>query len=499
MKNHLHTPVAALLLLALSLPLPLSIASCGKRGEAPETIGQTDTAAESAVMVETESETETPRAQYPDGLPEKSFDGEDFTVLGYNATIGYLDAEELTGDVMGDSLYNRNLHVSERFGVDLEYLDGGEYWTITRLCQSAVASGDDTYQLIASHVIEMGISIAAGIYQPMNDLPYVDFADPWWSKSCTEDLAYHGKTYLAVGDLDLSAVAKAACIVYNKDLAAAFALPNIYDTVRAGRWTRDELIRLCEGTYMDVNGDGEKDKDDQYGFSLDSKGDVNTYLWAFGKKVMTKNASGEYDDTFYDEKLVSIVEWLYDVKNNSEFVWTDPNWNSGYHAFMREKTLLAHCHLEKTQWEMRELDVDYAILPMPKWDETQRDYHTNVDGSHDIQGVLITARDKDFVGLITTALNAESWKSVTLPYCETTLKYKGARDKDSLEMIDITLAGRIFDFGFVYGGWGEAFWLQFCINDNQSKDITSYVEKNKNAWNKAMADVFATFDEYTKE
>ena len=67
MKNHLHTPVAALLLLALSLPL--SIASCGKRGETPETIGQTDTAAESAVMVETESETETSRAQYPDGLP----------------------------------------------------------------------------------------------------------------------------------------------------------------------------------------------------------------------------------------------------------------------------------------------------------------------------------------------------------------------------------------------------------------------------------------------
>ena len=112
--------------------------------------------------------------------------------------------------------------------------------------------------------------------------------------------------------------------------------------------------------------------------------------------------------------------------------------------------------------------------------------------------MLITAQDKEFVGIIIEALNAESWKTVTQPYCETTLKYKGARDEDSLEMIDITLNGRIYDFGFVYGGWGEAFWLQYCLNDNQSKDITSYVEKNKNTWNKTMADVFATFDEYTK-
>lgn len=480
-----------LLFIAMLLPL----ASCGN-GETHETETTGNVSAESETTVDT-TESETTRLDYPDDLPEKDFGGNSYTILGYDSTIAFLHSEELTGDVMGDALYNRNLKIAERYGIKLQFINGGEYQAITNLCTAAVSAGEDTYQIVSSHVIEMGRSIANGMYQPVNDLPYVDFTKPWWSKSCTEDLSYHGKTYLAIGDFNLSAVSKAACLMYNKDLAEDFGLPNIYETVRSGKWTKDELNRLCEGTYVDINGDGKKDEGDQYGFSIDSKGDANKYLWAFGKKVMTRNEAGEYDDTFYDEKLVSIVEWLYDTKENNDYIWTDTAWNTGYNAFMREKTLIANGYLEMTQWGMRELEVDYAILPLPKWDEAQQNYYTNVGGSHDIQGVLITAQDTAFVGLIMEALNAESWKTVTQAYCETTLKYKGARDEDSLEMIDITLDGRIYDFGFVYGGWGEAFWLQYCLNDNKSKDITSYVEKNKSAWNKAMADVFAIFDEYT--
>ena len=487
---------AALLLLAMLL----SFASCASDGTATtdkETTG--NGASETDPSGADTTESESTRLDYPDDLPEKDFGGKTFTVLGYDSTIDYIYAEELTGDTMGDALYNRNIKVADRFGTDLRFVDGGDYQTITQLCTAAVTAGEDSYQFVASHVIEMGKSIASGLYQPVNDLPYIDFSKPWWSKSCTEDLSYHGKTYLAIGDFDLSAVGKAVCLVYNKDLAETFNLPNIYETVRSGKWTKDELTRICEGTYVDVNGDGVKDEGDQYGFAIDSKGDANTFLWAFGKKVMTRNADGEYDDTFYDEKLVSIVEWLYDLKANNDYVWTDTEWNTGHNAFVREKTLVAMGNLAMTQWGMRELETDYAVIPMPKWDEAQQGYYTSVGGSHDIQGVLITAQDKEFVGLIMEALNAESWKTVTPAYCETTLKYKGTRDEDSLEMVDITLDGRIYDFGFVYGGWGEAFWLQYCLNDNNSKDITSYVEKNKNAWNATMEKVFATFDEYTKE
>ena len=54
----------------------------------------------------------------------------------------------------------------------------------------------------------------------------------------------------------------------------------------------------------------------------------------------------------------------------------------------RKKTLIANGYVSMTQWGMRDLETDYAILPCPKWDEAQQNYYTYVEGSHSIAGVL---------------------------------------------------------------------------------------------------------------
>ena len=344
----------------------------------------------------------------------------------------------------------------------------------------------------------MGMAVTNNIFQPVSDLPYINLNQPWWSASNLTDLTYRGKTFLVMGDFDMSGLSQTKCMFYNKDLAESFGLPNIYETVRNGQWTKDKINELCEGTYVDVNGDGQKDAGDQYGYAVDSKGDFNGLLWAFGKRLFEQQSDGTYKDVYYDEKLVSIVEWCYDIKNNHDYTWTDSEWNTGYNMFMLEKTLIANGYISMTQWGMRDLEADYAILPCPKWDEAQQNYYTYVEGSHSIAGVLTTAQDKEFVGCIMEALNAESWKTVRPAYYDSCLKYKGARDEDSVEMLDILMDGRLFDFGYVYGGWGAAFWLQYCINDENSTDITSYYEKKKNEWNTYMDKVFTAFDDFTQ-
>ena len=93
------------------------------------------------------------------------------------------------------------------------------------------------------------------------------------------------------------------------------------------------------------------------------------------------------------------------------------------------------------------------------------------------------------------AINAESWRSVTPAIVDTALKFKGARDADSMEMIDIILAGRFLDFGLIYGGWGSArSALRRVIDKAHSMDITSYYEENKPKWDATMDGVFAAFE-----
>lgn len=480
-----------LLLIAMLLPL----ASCGNGGtNNAETSG--NVSAESETTGADTTESETTRLDYPDDLPEKDFGGKTYTVLGEGMSV-YFHADELTGEVLNDALYNRDVKVGERFNAKIALSETADAQTTIDTAKASVQAGEDEYAAVVSFVIYMGMAVTNNIFQPVSDLPYVNLSQPWWSASNLTDLTYRGKTFLVMGDFDMSGLSQTKCMFYNKDLAETFGLPDIYETVRSGQWTKDKINELCEGTYVDVNGDGRKDEGDQYGYAVDSKGDFNGLLWAFGKRLFEQQSDGTYKDVYFDEKLVSMVEWCYDIKNNHDYTWTDGNWNTGYNAFMLEKTLIANGYISMTQWGMRDLETDYAILPCPKWDEAQQNYYTYVEGSHSIAGVLTTAQDKEFVGCLMEALNAESWKTVRPAYYDSCLKYKGARDEDSVEMLDILMDGRLFDFGYVYGGWGAAFWLQYCINDNNSTDIASYYESKKKEWNTYMDKVFAAFDDFT--
>ena len=480
-----------LLLIAMLLPL----ASCGNGGT-NDTETKGNVSAESDTTGTDTTESETTRLDYPDDLPEKDFGGKTYTVLGEGMSV-YFHADELTGEVLNDALYNRDVRVGERFNAKIALSETADAQATIDTAKASVQAGEDEYAAVVSFVIYMGMAVTNNIFQPVSDLPYVNLTQPWWSASNLTDLTYRGKTFLVMGDFDMSGLSQTKCMFYNKDLAETFGLPDIYETVRSGKWTKDKINELCEGTYVDVNGDGKKDEGDQYGYAVDSKGDFNGLLWAFGKRLFEQQSDGTYKDVYFDEKLVSMVEWCYDIKNNHDYTWTDGNWNTGYNAFMLEKTLIANGYISMTQWGMRDLETDYAILPCPKWDEAQQNYYTYVEGSHSIAGVLTTAQDKEFVGCMMEALNAESWKTVRPAYYDSCLKYKGARDEDSVEMLDILMDGRLFDFGYVYGGWGAAFWLQYCINDENSTDIASYYEKKKKEWNTYMDKVFAAFDDFT--
>ena len=486
--------ILALLLAAIMLA---SATACGETEN--ETTNTTDTTDVTPTGETEEAETEDPRLAISDDLPDTKFGGKDFTIVcsDWNSHLMYV--EEMTGDVVDDAIYNRNFNVSERFDVNLIYDSLADYMTVSSTLKNSVISGDDNYQIAAYHIIQMGADMQNGTFLNLNDVPHINFDKPWWNNTTVNDLTYKGVTFFGVGYLDLSSVSTAYAIFYNKDMADKYALEDIYPIVEEGKWTKDKMKEMASVIYTDVNGDGTKDIEDMYGMGFDLMGGCDQFLWFFGKQICTRQDDGSIADTYYDEKLVDFMNWMYDYSYNTQSVYTEAAWNITSPLFGNGRALMVIGGIGYGLG-LRDSDIDYAILPPPKWDEKQEDYISVAEGNSNGIAVIQTVQDLEMVGTVTEALTAEGWKYMLPAYYDTALKFKGTRDQQSVEILDMIVANTIYDFGYIFCGDSSAtnpgFWTHKVLK-NASPDITSHYESNRKAYENNLNKVFDAFENYT--
>jgi hypothetical protein len=327
----------------------------------------------------------------------------------------------------------------------------------------------------------------------------VNFDKPWWSDSNEENLTYDGYCPVAIGDFALSALSFTYCVYYNKTKGLDYNIPDVYETVNDGKWTFDYLINTAKDIYQDLNGNNEEDQEDFYGFTSDTQSNVCTYLWAFDNPIYTKNKD-VLEFSLDIEKTADIAEKLLNsFSANSGFQLCKPSeFNQAATLFSKGLTLFSNGMIGESLSKMRDLNDDYAILPYPKWDESQKDYYTMVDGGHQVMAIPVTVSDPEKVGTIIEALCAESYKTVLPAYYDVALKLKGTRDDESIEMLDKIVESRVFDFGFIYDNWlGAAFTMQELMLQ-QSADFASYWASRESAVKAHYDSVIEYFVENSK-
>lgn len=91
-----------------------------------------------------------------------------------------------------------------------------------------------------------------------------------------------------------------------------------------------------------------------------------------------------------------------------------------------------------------------------------------------------TVVNTDQAGIIAEALCAETYKNVIPVYYETAIKTKGARDEESIEMIDFIMSKRVYDFGYVFDNWkGFGFCIETLVKED-NPNFASYYASNIN-------------------
>lgn len=467
-------------MLSILLLAAMLLSSCGQGGT--ENAG---TETENMSVAETVAETVDPIAgrTLQDEVPELDFGGAEFRSIVQESTPYDIYVAESTGDTLNDAIFNRNKAIEERFNVTIAEASAKNHGQIATEVKSVVTAGDDAYDLVLGQMEESGKNALEGYFRNWYDIPYVNFENPWYPKSLVQDgiAAVNGKMFVAMSDLCISYAEQTWAIAYDKIEAESYGITNVYETVRGGKWTLDQLAAWTENIYTDVNNDGNKDEGDFYGFMHSATGcHLAAYLYGFDQRSV-EIKDGTPVMILNTEKTVSIFEKLYKLNQNpgtKDFAGTSLRvrdlFPAGHSVFATMQ--MHHCYNY-----MREFENPYGIIPFPKWDEAQAEYYSIVDAGCNIIAVLMTAQNIDMIGALTEALSAESWRSVMPTYCDITLSAKVARDEESSEMINLVLENRFIDFAYLYDGWsGWTFKLDGFLK-KEGAFASTYAQQEKAA------------------
>jgi len=432
----------------------------------------------------TENVTEAPTEDLykTDYLPEENYGGCDFTILTFEdggSGTNLFIAEEQIGEVVHDALYKRNLTVEERFNIRIKGIGLG--WGETpKAVQKSVNAGDHSYDLLVLHTLEACAPLLNnGLAYNWLKVPHVDLDKPWYEQSVRDLMEINGYLPYIVSDFNYGSYPYTFAMVFNKSFVQKYALENPYDLVRNGDWTLDKFGEMVKSISQDVNGDGMYDERDLYGLVTDDGIYPTNFTPAIGELFVRKTADNGLELSVYSEKHINLVNKLYDIYfvGNSTIVY---KWDEPSPIPIEDNRSFIHTTTLSALPYMRSLDVEFGILPYPKYDKQQEKYLTSVDGRGTVLALPVDTVDLEKAGMIVEALSAESRRYVVPAYYDIALKHKDIRDEESGEMLDIIFAGRIYDLGYMYDS-GICRILMPLIQ-KRSSDLTSLYEKDSGRW-----------------
>jgi len=476
-------------LLLLGAMLTATACASADSGETTDTTATADTA---ETVETTAAETEI-----SDDLPEEDFGGKDFRILTIDKNYGRenFEAEEENGALIHDAVYRRNRAVEERYNVKIKTIISPDV-NPTSFVTQTVTSGEDAFDLVSYQMIYAAVNAVSKHFIDINTLDYINPDKPWWNHSCYENLTIGDQTFLMAGPIAYHFITYASCVLMNKNIYQDLhGDPNdMYDKVLSGDFTIDYYTSLITDTWQDVNGDSTMDMNDKYGLSQQSTTWTNAFAYGFGERTVNLNDDGEAEIIMNLDKWSSMVEKVYNLLFESNGTFTNTQYQDHKTVFMSGNALFTSAVLSDTFGKYAEMNEDFAILPYPKWDEAQAEYHSIPDGAAPMEAIPITVADPDFVAIVTEAMASESYKSLLPVVFDTALKVRGARDEKSVEVISLIEQGLVCDFGHVFSNNGSA--LGFTMGKMmtaKSKNIASYYETNVNSWQAYLDGIMDTF------
>ncbi len=486
MKRHNRLYAFLAVLLAV-----LTVSACGGGSDAPA-------AATTAPSVSSQTEEEAATAS--NKLPPRDMNGYTLTMAKLdqskiqNATVTFCP-EEMTGDMINDDIYNRNLRLTEEYNFKLSEVSMTD---MAAQINNLVMTDDTTYDVFFHSLKDIGPNCLKGFFLDLNTVPSLYLGERWWDQGLRENLSIMNRQYFMVGDVVLSMLDCVHLLYYNKQLAEDLGIKGLYEMVREGKWTYERMGEMMELAVADLDGDGVMGPLDRYGL-LHNATSVQLLYAATGGHICKLDKEGKPYVSALEESsqnAASAVRKLFEIpgatRNYSNFA------SIGFetvrigivNVFSNNSVLFYSNGISAAAQYMRDVPVDYGFLPAPKYNEEQEFYYSQVTYGAPVLVLPRNCRHAEEAGFVLEVLARDSWDSVVDDYLNTLFSAKYVRDEESFEMLTIALEHHNFDIGSAFG-WGGLSNAVITMLEKGGDTLVSTVESRKAATEKEIADFLA--------
>lgn len=470
-------------LTALMLSL-LMLAGCsGKNGD-----NSSLTALDGRIQdMETSADTVTePEMIY---LEAEDFGGRDFSIIcgkaiGQNFPYEEVLAESVNGDILNDTVYERNTVLEEKYNIKIHAVQKENINSASDMFSSFVSAAEYSFQLGFISPNNSVLKALNGQLCKIDKLPYIEKDGSWWMKHVNDALSIKNTNYMLAGDMNIGMFNASSVMYFNKKLHKDYGVEDLYNAVSEGSWTLDKFNAVCRSVLSDVNGDSVYGDDDLIGYRC------NTYSFqmfynSFGPdSFIIKKDSGDLPYLDINEKNINMITSVVTMMNDTPYI-QHPNFEVVSFPAYQNNLALFMTQPAYQLSQMRDIDVDFGMIPMPKYDESQKEYYSQVHtGWSSVTVVPITVPDSDieFIAKITEDMARLSHETIRPAYYNVMIEGKYSRDVESLKMMDYIFGNIIVDLGMCLNGYKGFDFDTVTRNcsDQGTTDITSlFAEKEQ--------------------
>jgi hypothetical protein len=253
-------------------------------------------------------------------------------------------------------------------------------------------------------------------------------------------------------------------------------------------------MELASAVHMDNNGNGKQDNADTYGMTLAGMIGLDVYWSAFDLTICQKDQNDIPSLAVDEEKMSSVLSKLLTYYVDCEYCWCPPNPDSDKEQdevaqmLAEDRILFTPLRIMHTD-QIREMESDYGLIPLPKWNTEQAEYYTFVHDQYSIGGIPVSVQNPALTSAVMEAMASESYRFVTPAYYDIVLNGQYLRDADSSEMLELAMAGVKIDFGWIHtyslSSVSQGL-LRDILYNNKSDNFASAYKAKKKALDKLM-------------